>query len=171
MVVWRNICWSWLSARNHPVRICFLFVPKVCFPFTIHDLLFPLHSVASNHHDMLAFSNYKSKTTLHPLHFRSPLAIPGLFLLSLGLAGARQRSQGSLSLPIGLRTGILASSYVLQQGGFLVYKQKFPAWITGNSPFQPFSGVAGLAFSLLVAIILYPRKPFHKKKPRRPIRK
>ncbi|CAI9286177.1 unnamed protein product [Lactuca saligna] len=33
-------------------------------------------------------------------------AIPGLWLLSLGLAGVRQRSGGSLALPIGLRAGV-----------------------------------------------------------------
>ncbi|KAJ9687863.1 hypothetical protein PVL29_013878 [Vitis rotundifolia] len=95
---------------------------------------------------------------------RSPLSIPGLWLLSLVLAGARQRSQGSLSLPIGLRAGIMASSFILQIGGFIKYQPNFPLWVTGTHPLQPFSGVVGLAFSMILAIVLYPRQPLHKKK-------
>ncbi|KAG2717843.1 hypothetical protein I3760_03G192700 [Carya illinoinensis] len=94
---------------------------------------------------------------------RSPQAIPGLWLLSLGLAGAYQRSEGSLSVPIGLRAGIMASSFVLQKGGFLTYKLNFPLWVTGIHPFQPFSGVVGFAFALVLAIILYPRQPLQEK--------
>uniref|UniRef100_A0A5B6Z000 CAAX prenyl protease 2/Lysostaphin resistance protein A-like domain-containing protein n=2 Tax=Davidia involucrata TaxID=16924 RepID=A0A5B6Z000_DAVIN len=89
---------------------------------------------------------------------RSLWAIPGLWLLSLCLAGARQISQGSLSLPIGLRAGIMASSFILQMGGLLTYQPNFPQWVTGTRPFQPFSGVTGFAFSLLLAIVLYPRQ-------------
>ncbi|KAK6248836.1 hypothetical protein QUC31_020401 [Theobroma cacao] len=95
---------------------------------------------------------------------RSLMAIPGLWLLSLALAGIRQRNDGSLSIPIGLRAGIIASSFVLQTGGFLIYKANFPLWVTATYPFQPFSGLVGLAFSLLLAIILYPRQPLPQKK-------
>ncbi|KAE9464591.1 hypothetical protein C3L33_03500, partial [Rhododendron williamsianum] len=90
---------------------------------------------------------------------RSPRAIPGLWLLSLGLAGARQRSGGCLSIPIGLRAGIMASNFVLQTGGFLTCKPNFPMWVTGPHPFQPFSGISGLALSLLLAMVLHPREP------------
>jgi len=90
---------------------------------------------------------------------RSPWAIPGLWLLSLGLAGARQRSGGSLSIPVGLRAGIMASNFVLQMGGFLTYMPKFPIWVTGTQPFQPFTGISGLAFSLLLAVVLHPKEP------------
>ncbi|XP_031283335.1 uncharacterized protein LOC116142018 [Pistacia vera] len=93
---------------------------------------------------------------------RSPQAIPGLWLLSLALAGLRQRSQGSLSVPIGLRAGIMASSLVLQTGGFLTYNPHFPVWVTGTYPFQPFSGVFGLVFCLLLAVTMYPRQPLGK---------
>ncbi|KAL6965798.1 hypothetical protein U1Q18_036859 [Sarracenia purpurea var. burkii] len=97
---------------------------------------------------------------------RSPWAIPGLWLLSIGLAGARERSEGSLSIPIGLRAGIIASNFVLQKGGFLRYQSIFPRWITGiPHPFQPFGGMVGLAFSLLFAIVLRPRQqPLHQTK-------
>ncbi|GKU99981.1 hypothetical protein SLEP1_g12751 [Rubroshorea leprosula] len=94
---------------------------------------------------------------------RSFQAIPGLWLLSLALAGIREQSKGSLSVPIGFRTGIMASSFVLQTGGFLVYKPNFTLWVTGTHPFQPFSGVVGLAFSFLLAVIFYPTQPQQRK--------
>ncbi|XP_057506900.1 uncharacterized protein LOC130790052 isoform X1 [Actinidia eriantha] len=100
---------------------------------------------------------------------RSPSAIPGLWLLSLGLSGARHRSQGSLSIPIGLRSGIMASSFVLEKGGFLTYLHNFPVLIARTRPFQPFSGIAGLAFALLLAIVLYPRHPIHQQRTTREI--
>ncbi|KAF2304146.1 hypothetical protein GH714_028046 [Hevea brasiliensis] len=59
---------------------------------------------------------------------RSLLAIPGLWLLSLALAGLRQRSEGSLSFPIGLHAGITASSFILRTSGFLTYKPNYPLW-------------------------------------------
>lgn len=95
--------------------------------------------------------------------FRSPWAIPGLWLLSLSLAGARQRNRGSLSIPIGLRAGIIASSYILQRGGFLTYRADSPLWIIGTHQFQPFSGLTGFAFALFLAIILYPTEPLPAK--------
>ncbi|KAF8393682.1 hypothetical protein HHK36_021929 [Tetracentron sinense] len=101
---------------------------------------------------------------------RSPHAIPGLWLLSLGLAGARQRSDGSLSLPIGMRAGIMASSFILEMGGFLTYRSHSPLWLTGAHPFQPFGGVVGLAFSFLLALVLYPRQPLLRKRIERTIR-
>ncbi|CAK7352308.1 unnamed protein product [Dovyalis caffra] len=94
---------------------------------------------------------------------RSLWAVPGLWLFSLALAGLRKRSKGSLSVPIGLRTGIMASSFVLQTGGLLTYKPNYPVLVTGTHPHQPFCGAIGLAFSLLLAIILYPRQPLEEK--------
>ena len=75
------------------------------------------------------------------------------------LAGARMRREGSLFVPIGLRTGLLASSFILQTGGFVVYLPKFPWWVVGTHPFQPFSGVVGFFLVLLLAVALYPRQP------------
>uniref|UniRef100_A0A2P2MXW8 CAAX prenyl protease 2/Lysostaphin resistance protein A-like domain-containing protein n=1 Tax=Rhizophora mucronata TaxID=61149 RepID=A0A2P2MXW8_RHIMU len=89
---------------------------------------------------------------------RSLLAVPALWLLSLALATFRQRSKGSLSIPIGLRTGLMASSFVLHTGGFLIYNPNAPVWLTGTHPFQPFSGVVGLAFSSILAVSLYRRQ-------------
>ncbi|WCJ42850.1 alpha/beta-Hydrolases superfamily protein [Euphorbia peplus] len=102
---------------------------------------------------------------------RSPQAVPGLWLLSLALSGSRQRNQGSLSVPIGLRAGIMASSFILQKGGFLAYEHNnYPLWVTGTHPFEPFSGIVGIAFALLLAIILYPRQPLQKMKLDRTVR-
>ncbi|KAK4342367.1 hypothetical protein RND71_038183 [Anisodus tanguticus] len=100
---------------------------------------------------------------------RSPWAVPSLWLLSLALAGVQQRSQ-SLFLPIGLRSGILATSYILHTGGFLTYQPKFPPWFVGSYSAQPFSGVVGLAFALSLAILLYPGEPRHRKKIARKIK-
>lgn len=89
---------------------------------------------------------------------RSLQAIPGLWLLSLALSGARQRNKGSLAVPIGIRAGILATCYILQKGGFLIYHRNYPIWLTGTHSFQPFSGAVGLAFSLVLAVVLYRRR-------------
>ncbi|XP_027368954.1 uncharacterized protein LOC113874896 [Abrus precatorius] len=96
---------------------------------------------------------------------RSLLAIPGLWLLSFSLSGARQRNGGSLSIPIGLRAGMMASTFILQKGCFLTYHNKgnFSPWIIGTHPFQPFSGLVGLIFSLSLAILLYPRQTSQKR--------
>ncbi|PHT75802.1 hypothetical protein T459_19324 [Capsicum annuum] len=100
---------------------------------------------------------------------RSLWAVPSLWLLSLALSGVRQRTQ-SLFLPIGLRSGILASSYILHTGSFLTYQPKFPPWFTGSYPAQPFSGVVGLGFALSLAVLLYPGKPLCRKKIARKIK-
>ncbi|XP_009359693.2 uncharacterized protein LOC103950231 isoform X2 [Pyrus x bretschneideri] len=93
---------------------------------------------------------------------RSPLSTPGLWLLSLGLAGARQRNEGSLSIPIGLRAGIIASIFIIQKGGFLTYRGNFPPWLMGTQSFQPFSGLIGFAFTLVLALALYPTQPLRE---------
>ncbi|KAK9102385.1 hypothetical protein Sjap_019639 [Stephania japonica] len=94
---------------------------------------------------------------------RSLHAIPGLWLLALVLSGIRQRSEGSLSIPIGIRTGILASSFVLQTGGFLIYHPTPYIWLIGRHPLQIFGGAIGQAICLALAILLYPRQPLRSK--------
>ncbi|XLS50664.1 hypothetical protein HN51_011341 [Arachis hypogaea] len=96
----------------------------------------------------------------------SLISVPGLWLLSLSLSGARQENGGSLSILIGIRTGIITSTFFLQKGGLLTYSNtgNFPLWITGTHPFQPFSsGLVGLVFSFSLAILLYPTRTQKKK--------
>ncbi|KAI4377488.1 hypothetical protein MLD38_015102 [Melastoma candidum] len=99
----------------------------------------------------------------YALFQRSPWAIPGLWLLSFGLAGLRDHKGGSLTSPIGVHTGIMVTSFILQAGGLVTNNSNLPLWMTGTHPFQPFSGVVGLAFSLVFAVLLYPRNPLYKK--------
>ncbi|XP_057420340.1 uncharacterized protein LOC130714462 isoform X2 [Lotus japonicus] len=91
---------------------------------------------------------------------RSLQAIPGLWLLSLSLSGFRERNGGSLSIPIGIRTGMMASTFFLQKGGVLTYynKANIPMWIMGYHPFQPFSGIVGFVLALSLAVLLYPKQ-------------
>ncbi|XP_047311459.1 uncharacterized protein LOC124914881 [Impatiens glandulifera] len=100
---------------------------------------------------------------------RSVWAIPGLWLLSIGLAGARERNEGSLAVPIGLRAGMMSSSFLIQRSGVLTYSPNLPPWLACSHVFQPFSGVCGIGFSLLLAILLYPWQPIQLKTRRRPI--
>lgn len=118
----------------------------------------------------LAFVSLISFNVADDLILRSIWEVPGLWMLSLGLSGVRQRSGGSLSIPIGFRAGILASSFILKTGGFLKYQINFPIWVTGGLPFQPFSGVVGLAFTLILAVMFYPRQPLYKKTATKAIR-
>lgn len=96
--------------------------------------------------------------------------MPGLWLLSLALAGAKERSKGSLTTPIGLRAGMMTTGYVLQKMGFLTYRSKVPLWLKATDPVQPLSGITGLAFSLLLAVYLYPRQSDNGFKAARTIR-
>ncbi|KAH6837506.1 hypothetical protein C2S53_001029 [Perilla frutescens var. hirtella] len=107
---------------------------------------------------------------LFALSQRSIWEIPGLWLLSISLSGARQRSRGSLSLPIGLRAGILASTFISRTGGFMAHRPTLPLWVTGVHPFKPFSGIVGLAFSLILVVIFYPKQPLCKETRTRVIR-
>ncbi|CAA7051576.1 unnamed protein product [Microthlaspi erraticum] len=78
-------------------------------------------------------------------------------LLLLSADRARERSQGNLIVPIGLRTGMIAASFVLHTGGFLTYNPSSPVWTAGKRPLQPFSGVVGLGVAFALALVLYPR--------------
>ncbi|XP_077230028.1 uncharacterized protein LOC143863242 isoform X2 [Tasmannia lanceolata] len=94
---------------------------------------------------------------------RSLPSVPGLWLLSLTLAGAKQRGQGNLSAPVGLRAGVLTSTFVLQSSTFLKYRPDAPFWATNSQLSQPFGGAVGLAFCITLAILFYPRQTLQKK--------
>ncbi|XP_077236466.1 uncharacterized protein LOC143877983 isoform X2 [Tasmannia lanceolata] len=102
---------------------------------------------------------------------RSLPAVPGLWLLSLALAGVKQRGQGHLSVPIGVRTGALSATFILQAGGLLTYRPDAPFWVTGSQPWQPFGGAVGLVFCIILAVLFYPRQPLQRKNISRVIRK
>ncbi|XP_006353768.1 uncharacterized protein [Solanum tuberosum] len=160
---------AWLKVYG---RIFVLFVQGVATATsvaTVEELLFRSWLPDEIAADLGYYRGIMISGLAFALFQRSPWAVPSLWLLSLALAGVRQRSQ-SLFLPIGLRSGILASSHILQTGFFLTYLPKFPPWFTGSSPAQPFSGVVGLAFALSLAILLYPVEPLHRKKIARKIK-
>uniref|UniRef100_A0A1D1Y654 UPF0750 membrane protein yitE n=3 Tax=Anthurium amnicola TaxID=1678845 RepID=A0A1D1Y654_9ARAE len=90
---------------------------------------------------------------------RSLTSIPGFLFLSLALFGAKQRGNGSLLLPIGIRTGIMTANFVVQTGGFLTYRSATPFWLASTHPWHPFDGAVGLGICILMAVFLYPRRP------------
>ncbi|ERN05508.1 uncharacterized protein LOC18433688 [Amborella trichopoda] len=94
---------------------------------------------------------------------RSLFAIPGLWLLSLAMSGAKERSKGSLCLAIGIHTGLLVTNFILQTIGIFTYRPDTPIWVTGSCPWHPFGGAFGLSLSAILAIILYPRQRVPRK--------
>ncbi|PWA55599.1 pyruvate decarboxylase [Artemisia annua] len=52
------------------------------------------------------------------------------YQVTKGLASVRKRCKGSLSIPIGLRTGIVVSSLVFKEGGFFIYQPTFCQEVT-----------------------------------------
>ncbi|KAJ3704886.1 hypothetical protein LUZ61_008591 [Rhynchospora tenuis] len=93
---------------------------------------------------------------------RSVHSIPGLLLFSIVLSGLKQRCLGKLAAPIGLRAGILTTSYTLHTGGFLTYTPNTPFWLTSSHPLHPFNGAVGLGICLMLAIIFFPHKRSQK---------
>lgn len=85
-------------------------------------------------------------------------SIPGFLLLSVALAGIKKRFMGKLAAPIGLRAGIMSTSYTLYTGGFITYKANTPFWLNSIHPLHPFHGAVGLGICLMLAIIFFPRE-------------
>ncbi|XP_039119779.1 uncharacterized protein LOC120256077 isoform X2 [Dioscorea cayenensis subsp. rotundata] len=90
---------------------------------------------------------------------RSLHSVPGFFLLSLALVGIKQRANGKLAALIGIRTGVMATNFLLQTGGFLRYRHDIPFWLISNHPLHPFNGVIGLSLALSLAIIFFSWTP------------
>ncbi|XP_078156668.1 alpha/beta-Hydrolases superfamily protein isoform X3 [Carex rostrata] len=89
---------------------------------------------------------------------RSVYSIPVFLLLSVALAGIKQQFMGKLAAPIGLRAGIMSTSYTLYTGGFITYKANTPFWLNSTHPQHPFHGAVGLGICLMLAIIFLPRE-------------
>lgn len=56
----------------------------------------------------------------------SPPAMPGLWFLSVALAGARAKMNRNLAFPIGLHAGLVSINYVLTVGGIVQYMHNAP---------------------------------------------
>ncbi|XP_062091213.1 uncharacterized protein LOC133797351 [Humulus lupulus] len=154
---------TWLKVYGHMLTMVGKGIVTATCIALVEELLFRSWLPEEIAADLGHHRGYIISGLVFSLLQRSPWAVPGLWLLSLSLSGVRQKAQGCLSVPIGIRAGILASSFVLQTGGFLTYKPNFSLWLTGTQPFQPFSGLSGFAISLLMALILYPRQPMQTK--------
>jgi uncharacterized protein len=96
------------------------------------------------------------------LNRRSLPSIPGFVLLSLVLFGLKQRTQGKLAAPVGLRSGIMIASYLIQSSGLITFKPGTPFWMVSTYHLHPFDGVIGLSICSLLAILFFPRKPVQK---------
>lgn len=93
---------------------------------------------------------------------RSLPSVPGFLLLSLALFGMKQRTQGNLAAPIGMRAGIMTTNFILQTGGFLTYWPSTPLWLANAHPWHPFEGAVGLGSCAILAVLFYPKPPQRK---------
>ncbi|KAJ1289805.1 hypothetical protein BS78_02G192900 [Paspalum vaginatum] len=93
---------------------------------------------------------------------RSLPSVPGFLLLSLVLFGLKQRTRGKLAAPIGLRSGIMTASYLIQSSGAIISKPETPFWMISTYRLHPFDGVIGLSICSLLAILFFPQKPVQK---------
>lgn len=96
---------------------------------------------------------------------RSLPSIPGFLLLSLVLFGLKQRTQGKLAAPIGLRSGIMTTSYLIKSSGAIMSKPETPLWMISTYHLHPFGGVIGLSICSLLAILFFPQKPVQQDTP------
>lgn len=93
---------------------------------------------------------------------RSLPSVPGFLLLSLVLFGLKQRAQGKLAAPIGLRSGIMTTNYLIQSSRVIMPKPETPFWMIGTYHLHPFDGVIGLSICSLLVIFFFPQKPVQK---------
>jgi len=83
--------------------------------------------------------------------------MPGLWFLSVSLAGARAKMNRNLAFPIGLHAGLVAVNYVMTVGGLVQYLPNAPTWFTGTHVGNPLAGGLGTGIMALLAVTLYPR--------------
>lgn len=89
------------------------------------------------------------------LHWSLPV-MPGLWLLSIALSGAKAKGNGNLALPIGLHAALITGNFIMQTGGFIRYSSNAPGWLTGSYVGHPFGGALGLSSVAILALLLYP---------------
>lgn len=87
--------------------------------------------------------------------------MPGLWFLSVALAGARAKMNRNLAFPIGLHAGLVSINYVLTVGGIVQYMHNTPTWFTGAHVRNPLAGALGTAIMAMLAVIMYPRTTTH----------
>uniref|UniRef100_A0A453KUW9 Uncharacterized protein n=1 Tax=Aegilops tauschii subsp. strangulata TaxID=200361 RepID=A0A453KUW9_AEGTS len=100
--------------------------------------------------------------TFLQMNGRSLPSVPGFVLLSLVLFGLKQRTQGNLAAPIGLRSGIMTASYLTQTSRIIAFKPETPFWMISTYHLHPFDGAIGLSICALLAILFFPQRPVQK---------
>ncbi|GLJ10762.1 hypothetical protein SUGI_0134500 [Cryptomeria japonica] len=89
------------------------------------------------------------------VHWSLPV-MPGLWMLSVALSGARAKSNGNLSASIGLHAGLSAAMFFIESGGFVKFNLNAPSLLTGAYAGHPFAGAIGFGFIAILAVLLYP---------------
>ncbi|XP_020592919.1 uncharacterized protein LOC110033328 [Phalaenopsis equestris] len=92
---------------------------------------------------------------------RSLPSMPGFLLMSIFLFGVKQRARGKLAAIVGIRTGLMATNFVIQNANLLSYRAKTPLWFASPHPWHPFDGAVGLSLIAILAIFFFP-KPSQK---------
>ena len=82
--------------------------------------------------------------------------MPGLWMLSIALSGARAKSNGNLSASIGLHAGLIAANFLIEAGRFVKFNLNAPSLFTGAYAGHPFAGAIGFGFIAILAALLYP---------------
>ncbi|KAF8657799.1 hypothetical protein HU200_059959 [Digitaria exilis] len=113
-------------------------------------------------HRMIHLSKALKKFVATIQFGRSLPAVPGFLLLSLVLFGLKQRTQGKLAAPIGLRSGIMTTNFLIQSSCVIMPKPETPFWMIGTYHLHPFDGVIGLSICSLLVILFFPQKPVQK---------
>lgn len=82
----------------------------------------------------------------------------GLWFLAVALAGARARTDGDLSFPIGIHGGLVSAFSVMNLRGLVRYIPESPSWVTGVYAGNPLAGALGIGMVAALAVALYPRQ-------------
>lgn len=102
---------------------------------------------------LLSTATWTSAIIFAMLHFIKPWEeilrtfpqFPGLILLGLTLAWARESRRGRLGLPIGLHGGLVLGYYLIDVGDLFLPTGVISPWITGVDG-NPLAGLMGLLF-------------------------
>ncbi|KAI5073559.1 hypothetical protein GOP47_0011572 [Adiantum capillus-veneris] len=87
---------------------------------------------------------------------RSLPLMPGLWLLSYILTGAKVRCSGNLNVAIGIHAGLMAGTQLVSMYGQVKYGANASLWFIGHQNADPFTGLIGLSILGVLALLLYP---------------